>query len=70
MMILMEKYGPRMTIAQIADALSVSEKTVRNRIARREFPIPVYPDFGSTFADARDVAAYLDACRERAKIPA
>lgn len=69
-MILLEKYGPRLTIANLAGVLCISEKTVRNRIASREFGIPLYVEGGVRYADYRDVAQYLDECRERARIPA
>lgn len=67
---LLDKYGPRLCIADIASVLGVAEKTLRNRLAENKVPLPMYVDQGLKCADYRDVAQYLDDCRERAKIRA
>lgn len=60
---LLEKYGPRLTIPQTAQALGMSEGTLRNRISAGSISLHSYLDGGLRFVDARDVAEYLDACR-------
>ena len=58
-MYLLETYGPRLDVAQIAKALGFAEGTVRNKVSRGELPF-VYKDGGSLFANAVDVANYID----------
>lgn len=67
---LLERYGPRLTVEQLAEALQIGKSTIHNRIGKETFEIPTYLDCNTRFADVRDVATYLDACRERAKTPA
>lgn len=64
---LIESYGPRMTMPQVAHALGMKEATLRNRLSARSISLPTYLDGGLRFADARDVAAYLDECRQAAR---
>lgn len=67
---LIERYGPRLTIPQLAEVLGCAEKTLRNRLSEGKVDMPVYNDNGVRCADYRDVAQYLDECRERARTPA
>jgi len=62
---LVETYGLRMNLEQVAHALGVSRSTVRNKVAAGTFKIPTYVD-GQRWADARDVAEHLDSCRANA----
>lgn len=64
---LMERYGPRLGTDELAEVLGISPRTLGNKIYRGEVPLPVYKDQGKTWADCRDVAEYLDACRAKAK---
>jgi|688.fasta_scaffold1121758_2 hypothetical protein len=64
---LMERYGLRLTLDQVAEVLGMSVGAVRNQISKRTFPIPTYSDQGRRWADAQDVAEYVDQCRQRAK---
>ena len=64
---LMEKYGLRLNIKQLAEALGVSVSTITNQLAERRFPIPSYKDVGGVRFDYRDVAEYLDTMRDRAR---
>lgn len=59
----LEKYGPRLDVQQLADALDIQPKTVLNQVSAKTFPIPTYVDQGKRWADARDVAAHFDAMR-------
>lgn len=59
----LEKYGPRLDVQQLADALDIQPKTVLNQVSAKTFPIPTYVDQGKRWADSRDVAAHFDAMR-------
>ena len=69
-MIVVERYGARLNVEQLAHLLGLTKVAIYNQISAEKFPIPIYKDAGKTFADYRDVAAYLDDCRERARAPA
>ncbi len=62
---LLEKYGLRLSIPQVAEVLQVSESNVVNKLAEKRFPIPSYRD-GKVWFDYRDVAEYMDKMREMA----
>jgi predicted DNA-binding transcriptional regulator AlpA len=68
--IVAETYGLRLTMDQLAKALGIARNTIYNHVAKGTFTIPTYLDGGQRWADYRDVAAYLDACRDRATMPA
>lgn len=61
--IIAEKYGLRLTVTQLAEALNIVPQTVFNKIAKGELMIPTYLDGGKRFCDYRDLAAYLDCQR-------
>lgn len=63
-----DRYGPRLTVTQLSDALGLAEQTIHNQIGKGIFRIRTYLDGGRRYADYRDVAQYLDDCR--AGIPA
>lgn len=65
-MLVAERYGLRLDTKQLSDVTGWAEGTIRNRISARSFPIPTYEDGGRRWADYRDVAAYLDGCRQKA----
>ena len=69
---LLERYGPRLNLEQVAEVLGMTAGAVRNQISAERFPVPTYLDQGRRWADARDVATYFDECRARARagIPA
>ena len=64
---LLEKYGPRLNTEQLASVLGITKPAVYNQLSAGTFPINTYKDAGKTWADYRDVAIYLDRCRERAR---
>ena len=66
-MYLLERYGVRLSIEQLAEILGMSRGALFNRLAKGECPIATYLDGGRRYADYRDVASYFDACRARAK---
>ncbi len=63
---LIEKYGLRLDMKQLAEVLGVAENTIYNRISAGRLDVKTYVDGKSRFADVRDVADYLDHCRQRA----
>lgn len=68
--IIAEKYGLRLTVDQLADALNLARNTIYNQIAKGEFKVPTYVDGGKRFCDYRDLASYLDGVRGHEPTPA
>jgi hypothetical protein len=68
--IIAEKYGLRLTVDQMADALGLARNTIYNQIAQGTFRVKTYVDGGKRFADYRDLAKYLDEVRAGATTPA
>lgn len=66
--ILADKYGPRLSMEQVAEVLGIARNSIYNKVAAGTFEIPTYVDGNKRFADFRDVAAYLDDCRARASV--
>lgn len=64
---LMEHYGPRLSMEQLAQVLGLAVATLHARIARGDLDIPTYVDGKLRWADTRDVAEYLDRMREQAR---
>lgn len=64
---LLEKYGPRLNVEHLAEVLGMAKGTIYNQISAQSFPVLTYVDGKQRWADYRDVATYLDACRDRAK---
>lgn len=64
---LLEKYGVRLTMEELAAELDLSKQTIANRISRGVFECRTYVDGGKRFADVRDVAEYLDRARSGAQ---
>ena len=65
--IVAEKYGLRLTVDQIGEALALAPQTIYNKIAKGEFRVPTYVDGGKRYCDYRDLARYLDECREQTR---
>ena len=65
-----DKYGLRLTMAQLADAIGLAKQTIYNQTAKGEFKVKTYVDGGQRWCDYRDLAAVLDGCRDRAETPA
>jgi predicted DNA-binding protein YlxM (UPF0122 family) len=61
--LVVDKYGLRLTIDQLADALQVGKSTIYNNISSKTFQIPTYVESGKRYASYQDVATYLDGCR-------
>ncbi len=64
---ILEKFGPRMTLTQLAQLLQMSEGTIRNQISSETFPIPTYKEGNGRFAPYDAVAEYLDRMSAKAR---
>lgn len=64
---LIERYGPRLNVEQLGEALGLARGTIHQRIAAGTLELPTYIDGKLRFADARDVAEYLDRLRDAAR---
>lgn len=62
-----EKYGIRLDAEALASILGIATGTILNNIRSGRFTIPTYKDGGKVWADYRDVAEYIDACRKQGK---
>jgi predicted DNA-binding transcriptional regulator AlpA len=65
-LMLLESYGPRLNIEQLAKVLGITKGAVYNQISAETFPIATYLDGGKRWADCRDVAEHFEHCRQRA----
>jgi DNA-directed RNA polymerase specialized sigma24 family protein len=57
---LLEKYGLRLGVPQLAEVLGIKEQTVHHRISQGTLGIHTYVDGKQRWADVRDVATYFD----------
>ncbi|MBB6319280.1 hypothetical protein [Paraburkholderia tropica] len=64
---ILEKFGVRLSVPQLAQLLSMAEGTVRNQISAEVFPIPTYKEGSARFAPYEAVADYLDRMSEQAR---
>jgi hypothetical protein len=64
---ILEKFGPRLTMGQLATLLAMSEGTIRNQVSAETFPIPTYKEGAARYAAYDAVAEYLDAMSEKAR---
>ncbi|WP_257835049.1 hypothetical protein [Burkholderia glumae] len=64
---ILEKYGPRLTMQQLAQLLLLSEGTIRNQVSADTFPIPTYKEGSNRFAAYDSVADYLDSMAKQAR---
>ena len=65
-MFVLEHYGPRLSLEQLAKVLGVSKGSLYNHVTNPDFPVKTYLDGGKRWADYRDVAAHIDRCHARA----
>lgn len=63
---IVERYGLRLNVEQLAELLGISKGAVYNQISAGSLPVKTYIDGGKRWADFRDVAKHLDECRELA----
>jgi hypothetical protein len=67
---LIQRYGPRLSVDDLADVMKISRVTINNQISDGSFPIATYRAHGKRWADFQDVDAYLEQCREAAVVGA
>jgi Helix-turn-helix domain len=60
---IVERYGLRLTAEQLAEVLGITKPSLYNQISAGTCPVKTYLDGGKRYADYRDVAEHLDACR-------
>ncbi|KRB73474.1 helix-turn-helix transcriptional regulator [Noviherbaspirillum sp. Root189] len=63
---IVEKYGIRLKLEQVAEILGVTKGALYNQISAGTCPVKTYVDGGKRWADYRDVAKHIDECRELA----
>ncbi|MEQ0775944.1 hypothetical protein ABLT15_26925 [Paraburkholderia tropica] len=56
-----------LNIEEVADTIGLAVQTIHNQQSEGTFPIPMRKQGKRWFADARDVAEYLDTQRELAR---
>nr|WP_315203987.1 pyocin activator PrtN family protein [uncultured Albidiferax sp.] len=69
LMLLIQSDGrPVLNVADLASLLSMTERSIQNRIYKRAMPFPVFKlaDSGGWMAHVSDVAAYIDVQRDDA----
>lgn len=67
---LLDKYGVRLSMDQLADAMGLATNTIYNKVASGKLRVPTYLDDGKRWADAVAVASYLDEMAKSATIQA
>lgn len=63
---IVERYGLRLNVDQLAEVLGISKGAVYNQISAGTCPVKTYIDGGKRWADYRDVADHLDQCKSLA----
>lgn len=63
---IVERYGLRLSIEQLAAVLGITKGALYNQISAGTCPVKTYLDGGKRWADYVHVAEHLDACRELA----
>lgn len=58
-----ERYGLRVTMEQLAEILGITKPTLYNQLSAGNCRVKTYLDGGKRFADYRDVAKHLDECQ-------
>lgn len=61
-----DRYGARLDMNALAEALGISKNTIYNQVAAGSFAVRTYLDGGKRWCDYRDLAAHLEKCREKA----
>ena len=64
---ILDKFGPRLTMGQLATLLAMSEGTIRNQVSAETFPIPTYKEGATRYAAYDAVAEYLDLMSQKAR---
>jgi len=67
---IVDRYGLRLSMDQVAEILNISAASVYNMLSQGEFPIRTYKEGARRFASYEAVADYLDAKDEEAIVEA
>lgn len=59
---IVEKYGLRLNLEQLAVVLGVSKGALYNQISAGTCPVKTYLDGNKRWADYREVARHIDEC--------
>ena len=65
---LLDKYGPRLSMEQVAEVLGLHPVTVRKMFMNGELPIRTYKHGARRFASYQAVAEYLDSMDKAAQV--
>ena len=57
---IVERYGLRLNVEQLADVLGLSKAAIYNQVSAGSCPVVTYLDGGKRWADYREVARHLD----------
>ena len=68
--IIAEKYGVRLTVDKLGEAMGVAPQTIYNQISKGVFPVKTYVEGGKRWCAYEHLAEYFEACRERASLEA
>ena len=64
---LLEKYGPRLSMEQVAEVLGLHIGTLYNMVSSGDLKLRTYKESTRRFASYQAVADYLDSMDEKAK---
>lgn len=64
---LLEKFGPRLSVEQLAEVLQLKPSTIYNQVSAGVCSVPTYVDAGRRWADIKDVADAFDRLRATAR---
>lgn len=65
---ILDKYGLRLTMEQLAECLNIHPSTVYNMVSTGVCPVRTYKEGARRFASYEAVAEYLDGMDELAKV--
>lgn len=63
---IVERYGLRLNAEQLAEVMGITKPALYNQLSAGTCPVKTYMEHGKRWSDFRDVAEYLDRCRETA----
>lgn len=61
---IVERYGLRLSVEQLAEALGITKQAVYNQVSAGTLPVKTYVDGGKRWCDYRELARHLDEMAE------
>ncbi len=58
---------PVMTLGELCPLLGINERTAKNQICSKSFPVPAFKSGSQWVAHVQDVASYIDRQRDEAQ---